>query len=183
VDQAVYVGRFTTQKNTVRLARTWVSAVHPITGVRLVLAGAGIGTEHEAEDTVRALAAAHPEALQVTVLGADEERADLLARSDMFVSPSLFDHLPQAMMEAVSAGVPVIATDVPGHRDAIVDGETGRLCDVALERLPDLVQGILRDPRDSREMARRARRRAVEAHSQPATAARLIEVIRSMTCL
>ena len=51
-----------------------------------------------------------------------------LARADLFVLPSLYyEGTSTAILEAMAAGVPVIATDVGGTRELIVDGQTGLL--------------------------------------------------------
>jgi glycosyltransferase involved in cell wall biosynthesis len=46
---------------------------------------------------------------------------------DVYVATSLKEGLPLAPLEAMCAGLPVVATDVPGHRDVVVHGRTGLL--------------------------------------------------------
>jgi glycosyltransferase involved in cell wall biosynthesis len=52
-----------------------------------------------------------------------------IANSDALVLPSYAEGLPRTVLEAMSMGKPVIATDVVGCRDLVVDGETGILCE------------------------------------------------------
>lgn len=51
----------------------------------------------------------------------------LLASSNLFVLPSLFEGLPLVVLEALALGVPIIGTDVCGTSEAIEDGFCGRL--------------------------------------------------------
>lgn len=50
-----------------------------------------------------------------------------LRRADLFVRPSLTEGLPLTVLEAMASGVTVIASDIPGNRDLIKDGENGLL--------------------------------------------------------
>lgn len=63
----------------------------------------------------------------VRFLGARPDIPQLLAASDLFVLPSLWEGLPMALLEGMAAGVPVIATDVAGSRQVVVSGESGIL--------------------------------------------------------
>jgi glycosyltransferase involved in cell wall biosynthesis len=57
-------------------------------------------------------------------------RADvpaILAASDIFVLPSHFEGLPMSVIEAMLCGLPVVATDIRGPREQVVDGQTGYL--------------------------------------------------------
>ena len=56
-----------------------------------------------------------------------EQVLDAYRESDLFVFPTLQDFMPQVLAEALSTGVPCIATDVGGIRDLVRDGETGFL--------------------------------------------------------
>jgi glycosyltransferase involved in cell wall biosynthesis len=52
---------------------------------------------------------------------------DILAALDLFVLPSLWEGLPLAILEAMAAELPVVATAVGGVPELVIDGETGRL--------------------------------------------------------
>jgi glycosyltransferase involved in cell wall biosynthesis len=67
---------------------------------------------------------------RVNFVGHQDDPLPWLAAADAFVLPSLCEGLPGALIEAMAAGLPCIATDVPGNRDLIQDGETGLLVPV-----------------------------------------------------
>ncbi len=54
-----------------------------------------------------------------------QEVADILAASDVFVLPSFAEGVPVSLMEASASGLPVIATQVGGVSELVIDGETG----------------------------------------------------------
>ncbi len=63
----------------------------------------------------------------VEIIGYRNDLHTLLALSSIFVLPSYLEGLPKVLCEAASTGRPVIATDVPGCRDAVEPGVTGLL--------------------------------------------------------
>ena len=64
---------------------------------------------------------------RVRFLGHRHDVPALLAAADLFVLPSLYEGLPLAVLEAMAAGVPVIATAIGGTNEVVRDGETGTL--------------------------------------------------------
>ena len=60
-------------------------------------------------------------------LGSRTDVAGLLAAADIFVLPSHFEGLPMSVIEAMLCGLPVVATDIRGPREQVVDGQTGLL--------------------------------------------------------
>jgi glycosyltransferase involved in cell wall biosynthesis len=85
---------------------------------------------------------------EVRVLGWREDVDELLAASDLLVLPSVANEcLPYAILEAMSHGLPVVATDVAGIPELVVDGVTGRVV----------------PPADAGELARAIREVASEA--------------------
>lgn len=64
---------------------------------------------------------------RVQLLGYRTDVRDLLAAADLFVLGSAFEGLPVSIMEAMSAGLPVVATAVGGVPEAVEDGVTGLL--------------------------------------------------------
>jgi glycosyltransferase involved in cell wall biosynthesis len=64
---------------------------------------------------------------QVHLLGDRADVSRLVSAFDLLVLASLHEGLPNAVMEAMAAGVPVVATAVGGTKELITDGETGYL--------------------------------------------------------
>lgn len=60
-------------------------------------------------------------------LGYREDIPALMAAADIFTLPSHFEGLPMSVIEAMLSGLPVVATDISGPREQVVDGETGLL--------------------------------------------------------
>jgi glycosyltransferase involved in cell wall biosynthesis len=83
-----------------------------------------------------------------------------LRRADVFVSVSNFEGMPNAVMEAMAAGVPLVLSDIPAHRDLVGD-DAARF--VAKENPEEIARGLLEaleDREGARERARRASARA-----------------------
>jgi glycosyltransferase involved in cell wall biosynthesis len=62
---------------------------------------------------------------KVRMPGARTDVRDLLGAMDVFALPSRWEGMPNALMEAMAAGLPVVASDVDGVRELIREGETG----------------------------------------------------------
>jgi glycosyltransferase involved in cell wall biosynthesis len=90
--------------------------------LRVLIAGTGSRAAFLGERT-RMLGLAE----QVRFLGACEDVAPVLAAADAFAMPSHREGLGVAALEAMAAGLPVVATRVGGLPDAVLDGETGLL--------------------------------------------------------
>ena len=99
--------------------------------------------------------------------------AELLAASDVCVLSSRAEGFSNAILEYMAAARPVVATDVGGAREAIVEGETGHLVPAGDdERLAARVSALLRDPARAREMGERGRERVAQQFSCAAQLAR-----------
>ena len=102
-----------------RAART-VSEVAP--HVNFVVAGEG-----ELMNSMRLLAEELGIARQTFFLGGCGRVAELLSITEIGVLSSVHEGFPNAILEYMAAGCPVVTTDVGGIREAVVDGETGYL--------------------------------------------------------
>jgi len=87
-----------------------------------------------------------------------EEVADELAGSDLLVLASAGEGIPSVVLEAMAAGVPVVASDIEGVRELVVDGERGLLFPVGdFGRLAACMQRIMNEPELGRRLAVNAR--------------------------
>lgn len=114
-DKIVYLGRLAKVKGVEFL----IEAVRGIENCRELLI-AGTGPE---EENLRNAAAG----LNVRFLGRVQDVEDCLLQGKFIVLPSLSEGLPQVMLEAMSYGLPVIASRVGGIPDVIEHGKTGFL--------------------------------------------------------
>lgn len=70
-------------------------------------------------------------AARVRLLGYRQDVPDLMRAADIFVLPSHREGMPRSIIEAMLSGLPVVATDIRGSREEIVDGKTGLLVPIA----------------------------------------------------
>ena len=94
--------------------------------------------------------------------GHRSDMAQVLRGAHIFCLPSHGgEGVPKAVLEAMASGRPVISTDVPGCRDAVVDGETGILVPPRdVPALASAIAALARDPALRAAMGEAARRRA-----------------------
>jgi glycosyltransferase involved in cell wall biosynthesis len=93
----------------------------------------------------------------------EDEKLDLLRRSWIHVLTSPKEGWGISSIEAAACGTPTVASDAPGLRESVVDGETGLLVPHGdVSALADALERLIRDPglrsrmsRDAREFARR----------------------------
>jgi len=127
---------------------------HP--GVHVALAGRGeLADELEAQARQEGLAA------RVHFLGLRSDIPNLLAGADIFVMPSLSEGLPLALLEAMFAGRPIVATRVGEVPTALGDGDAGLLVvpgDPAA--LATALDHLLSNPQEAARLGQEGARRA-----------------------
>ena len=97
---------------------------------------------------------------RVEFKGARDDVPEILAQTDVFVLASKTETLPISILEAMRAGLPVIATDVGGISEEVVDGETGLLVPAgSVEELSGALTCLLADRQLRIAMGSAGRRR------------------------
>ncbi len=143
------------------LVQAAARVVRAVPGVRFLIVGDG-------PCLPRLRAAVEEQALSpaVRLLGLRHDVPAILARCDVAVLPSLHEGLPNVVLEAMAAGLPVVATRVGGVPEAVLDGVTGRLVESgAPDALADALIAVLRDPGTGQAMGRAGRERVVREFS------------------
>lgn len=108
-----------------------------------------------------------------------DEVAKILGESDVFVLPSFAEGVPVVLMEAMGAGLPVIATYVGGMTELIEDETNGLLIQPLDDRqLADAIGRLLVDPELRRRLGRAGRRTVEDEFSSAREATRLGRLFR-----
>ncbi|HEX5586199.1 MAG TPA: glycosyltransferase [Acidimicrobiia bacterium] len=150
------VGTFKRQKGHRHLVEALATVAAGLPRLHLVLAGDG-----ELRRSIEAQVDANGLRDRVHFLGTRRDVPELLAASDSFVLPSLWEGLPLALVEAMASGLPVIATAVSGTTQVMTDGLTGWVVppgdSAALARA---MHEVLDDPVEASARGAMARERA-----------------------
>src|SRR5215218_2319170 len=97
---------------------------------------------------------------------APEEMPAEFAAADVFCLPSWWEAMPLSVLEAMAAGLPVVATDVGDVGRAVADGVSGHVVPVrSPEKLAEALEPLLTDPGLRRRMGAAGRARVVELFS------------------
>ena len=96
----------------------------------------------------------------VTFLGNRRDIPELLRVFDLFVLSSVKEGLPIVLLEAMAAGLPVVATAVDGNPELVVHQETGLLVPPRdAEALAEAICDLLEHPEKAQRMGRRGQER------------------------
>jgi glycogen synthase len=171
-----YVGRLAPQKDVGLLLEAFGRLPAGTAGPHLVVVGDG-------PDRPALQRRAQPFGGRVHFTGfmPHDQIPAVLRHVDMLVLPSLYEDLSSVLIEAMAAGLPVVATRVGGTADLVNDGENGLLVpprDPAA--LASAISRVLTDPEAAARMASAARRTAT-AYAWPDLALKVLQVYRRVT--
>jgi sugar transferase (PEP-CTERM/EpsH1 system associated) len=116
------VGRLDPVKDHVGLVRAFASVLPTHPEALLLIAGDG-----PCREDLMQLIGELGVAGQVRLLGERRDVPRVLAATDLFVLPSIAEGMSNTVLEAMAAGLPVVATKVGGNPELVADGLTGRL--------------------------------------------------------
>lgn len=160
----VMIGRLVREKGYFEFLEAMAALRQKHPKARALIVGSALTSDHDD--------AAHGIRAHATQLGLGDGaifaglRSDvprLLALGDVFCLPSWREGMPRSIIEAMAAGLPVVATDIRGSREEVVEGETGLI--VPVRDAAGLGQALIKmadDPAKARRMGEAGRRRAVE---------------------
>lgn len=110
--------------------------------------------------------------------GQTDQVPNYLRAMDIFVLPSYREGFPRSIVEAMSTGLPVVATDIRGCREAVVHEETGLIVSPRNGKdLAHAVERLLANPEEARSMGRAGRKRAVELYDFRIVQRRFVDAV------
>ncbi len=163
----VYVGRLVEQKNPMFLVNAFEDIISRYPEYQLYLYGDNFEDECK-DELLQYLEQPSKKVVKdhVHFMGRSDKLEIEIANAAMFVLPSNYEGMPNALMEAMALGLPVISTDCPcgGSRYWIEPGINGQL--VGVKNIRSMVQAMeyyIRNPEKAEKMGQKAREKLQEA--------------------
>jgi len=154
----VSLARLEEQKDPRTLIQAFAAVAARNSRCRLLLAGSG-----RLEDAVKQWASQSGFGERIHLLGVRTDVEDLLCAGDIFALSSLWEGSPLSVMEAMAAGLPVVATEVGGVPELVTSGVTGFLVEPgSSEMLAEALGRLAGDAELRKSMSQAARARAAE---------------------
>ncbi|HTE44974.1 MAG TPA: glycosyltransferase family 1 protein [Gemmatimonadaceae bacterium] len=153
----LHVGRLAAEKGVDRIVRAFnrARASLPAGAARLIIAGAG-----PEENALRTLAG--PDVLFLGVLDREKALPRLYASADVFLFSSLTETLGLVVLEAMAAGLPVVATPAGGVADHLRDEQNGIAVEANdVDAMADAIVALTMDTARRRRLAGGGRRTAL----------------------
>jgi len=172
----VYVGRLAVEKGLLDLVAAWSRVAIRAPEARLVLVGEGPARAQLVEEIGQ-------RGLSESILmpGVFLETRDLLAAADLFVLPSYDEGLSLALLEALEAEVPVVATDIPGNREVLLPAGARWLVPIAApDKLANAMFDLLADPDTARDWGKTGRQIAETTYNMARNVDAHLEFFRSL---
>jgi glycosyltransferase involved in cell wall biosynthesis len=151
----ITVARLTGEKGYTYLIDAAKKVVSELENVKFLFVGDGI-LRSKLEERVHQLGMDEV----IMFLGLRDDVPELLAISDLFVLPSLYEAQGRVLVEAMAAGLPVVATSVGGIAEVVVHGETGLLVPPrAPQELATAITDLILDEEKAKRMGQAGRKR------------------------
>lgn len=160
-----FVGRVVKEKGILDLACAMAQVKKAVHNAKLLVVGDTLpsdrtrGTSRKLKDLLKRAGLENA----VVFAGYREDIPAILSICDLLVLPSHREGMPVTVLEAMAAARPIVATNIRGCREEVVDGVTGLLVPPGDPKaLADAITSILADPERAKEMGEEGQRR-VEA--------------------
>lgn len=173
------LARFVPRKRIEFVMKTWLETPALWANARLVVAGSGFGAPDSTEPEIEELAARHP-SISFVKYREGLDTVALYHAADVYITASRFEGEPKSVVEAMACGLPVIASQIPGHESIVQHGRTGLLFQT--DSCRELAASLMRFRDDSEErrlMSKEARYEVAENRDIQHIAERFLRMVKS----
>lgn len=155
--KVVYVGRLRRVKGLTVLLEAWAKLNHH-QNTRLIIAGDG-DLRNELLENIQRLKISN----SVELLGEISDIPGLLRDAYVYVQPSFQEGMPNSVLEAMAAGLPIVATEVSGNEDLVRPNDNGLLVPAGdSDTLAAAIQQLLDNPVQANQMGIRSYQYAIK---------------------
>lgn len=169
----IFIARFTSHKQPLSLIKSFAEALKQNSELKLLMVGEG-----DQQATALSLVKELGVEKSIYFLPFRQDVPDLLAGADIFILPSLWEGLPIGLLEAMSMGKAIIATNVDGTGEIIKHKKNGILVEVEglVKNLADAIIYLAGNEALRKELSQNAKRTVSESFNA-ATMTRKIEKV------
>jgi glycosyltransferase involved in cell wall biosynthesis len=157
-----FIGRMVREKGVIDLIYAFKDVLSELPETILLIIGDNKANERDlkTKDEVASLIDKHDLKEKIIFTGYRNDISDLLAIVDIFVLPSYREGMPMSIIEAMAMGKAVVATNIRGCREEVINGKTGYLVPVKNPRkLADSILKILKNDKLAYNMGQNGRKR------------------------
>lgn len=178
-----YLGRILKEKGVIDLLEAFLITKKTIPETKLLLIGGNLYMERDTKTkcNIKAFIESHGLKEDVIITGFTEDVREYLAMIDVLVLPSYREGMPKSILEAMAMAKPVVATNIRGCREELVDGVTGFLVPAKdPNALSKAIIKILTNENLALKMGKEGRRRAEELFDEKIVINKQIKVYRNL---
>ncbi len=171
----VMVGRLVAEKGY----RELFTAMEKL-DAHLWVIGSRLESDHAAgfTDAIRSIKADPERAARIRFLGDREDVDELMRAADIFTLPSHREGMPRSVIEAMMSRLPVVATNIRGSREEVVDGRTGYLVPVqSPHRLHEALKELIENASLREYMGCEGYKRAIELYDENVVVYRQLQAL------
>ncbi len=177
-----FVGRIVREKGAVEFVKAAALVKKEFPESFFIMVGATLGSDRDGcQAEIELLSARAGLDRSLLMTGYREDVPPILSLFDVMAMPSYREGMPRALLEAMATGLPVVASDIRGCREEVVDGETGILVPPRdHEKLAEALIRILRDPGSAAVMGEAGRARVLENFDERKITAMQVSLVSRM---
>jgi len=176
-----FIGRIVKEKGIIDLIKAFRIIIDELSQVNLLIIGDNSFNERDVTTKKEVLSLINELDIKDKIIfaGYRKDINELLAISDVFVLPSYREGMPRSIIEAMSMGKPVVATNIRGCREEIEDGKTGFLVPVnSPEKLAEAIIKILKNRDLAIDMGRKGRIRALNEFNEKLVLEKQVKIMK-----
>jgi glycosyltransferase involved in cell wall biosynthesis len=169
-DDAFLVGMIARQvkeKGILEFIETAIKLSHSYDNINFIIIGDRLTSDHNDDVTEKLTHAQSLLGNKLIITGMRSDIPQLLSVMNLFVLPSWREGMPRTIIEAMMMGLPVVATNIRGSREEVVDGLTGILVPVRdFHSLSKAIEALLLNKELSIMMGKEGRKRALDLYDE-----------------
>ena len=174
----IFVGDSVPRKRPLLILQSLEKAVKAGAGIELAILGPTTNSDYVSE--IKSFIRQHDLGERVHWFGMQENVSRFLSAADVFILPSKGEGLPNAMLEAMAAGLPSIGTEISGIKDLIDDEQTGFMVAPSVERISDRFQQLAGNRPLLTSMGTKARNKIEQKYALPTVIAQYENLFRKI---